>query len=81
MGAAPVVYRYLQRAQTFEIELEGIRIAFDQACNDIELDRAAPLEIRVAGEVVYTLGDLCELLPDWLDWRDGLASHPVRERS
>jgi hypothetical protein len=79
MAEPQVVYRYLQHARTFELELVGVRDAFDQACADMELDRAAPLEIRVAGEVRYTLGDLCELFSDWQEWRDGRASHPVHQ--
>jgi hypothetical protein len=72
------VYRFIRSAQTFEMSLLTLRDAFDRACADLDQDSAAPLEIRDGEkDVVYTLGDLCELYIDWCAWRKGDGPHPV----
>jgi hypothetical protein len=70
-------YRFIRSAQTFEMGALTLREAFDRACRDLDEDLAAPLEIREDDDIVYTLGDLCDLFDDWRAWKNGDGPHPV----
>jgi hypothetical protein len=77
-GDTVVTYRYLRLAREHELEFDDVRAAFDRACEHLTEEAAAPLEILDArGQVVVSLGELCELSEVWVAWRQGHGSHPL----
>jgi len=78
MGIAErVVYRFLRLAQQEEEEFTELRTAFDRACEHLEAESAAPLEIVQGEDVLLDAFDLYGLCECYYDWKDGQAQHPL----
>lgn len=74
-----MVYRFLERGRCMEASFDDTRAAFDRACEDLETETAAPLEIVRAGETVFSSFDIYTLCDGYFEWRRGTAPHPLGE--
>ena len=71
-----VVYRFLQFAEAREEWFADVRRAFERACEHLQDESAAPLEIVEGEELVMDSFDLYGLCACYDDWQAGRGAHP-----
>ena len=72
-----VVYRFLRLAEPQEEWFSDVRRAFERACEHLQDDSAAPLEIIQDEELVMDSFDLYGLCACYDDWQAGVGAHPL----
>ena len=73
----PILYRFLRMTQEVQEEFAELRSAFDLACEHIEDESAAPLEIVQGEEVLLDAFDLYGLCECYYDFKAGHGHHPL----